>query len=548
MRRSLLAVTAAAMLGAPTAARAAEGDIIVQRVPGADAADVRKDAKVKLVETLPLAHTELVAAPAGRRTRALADLQASDDVVYAELDRPVSAARAPDEPISTSLWALRNVGQWVYDQSGAAGADIDAVDAWARSEGEGVMVAVVDSGVDVDHPDLRGQIATNAVELGGLPGVDDDRNGKIDDVAGWDFVDDDPNPADPLGHGTHVAGTIAAAGATDGGVVGVAPSAKLLPLRVLDASGSGYMSTVAAAFAYAADRGVRIVNASITGEDSQTLRTVIKAHPNTLFVVAAGNDHADVGTRANGFPCRLPDPNVICVGATDNRDQPASFSNVSATAVDLFAPGVSIYSTYTWPLPYWYLSGTSMAAPHVSGAAALALAARPGASTEMLRQALLSSVDVKPNLRGKSASGGRLNANAAVTAILRAAEPAPTPTPSPPPPPPPPAPVPPAAPEAPQAQVPAPVAPPAARLTRLSVKRTLRVTFRLTAIAPVRFSVTAKGATRPLASWTYRGHAGANALSFAKRLPTGRRLRRGTYTLRVATGGGAAAVRPFRVR
>ena len=551
MRRSLLAVTAAAVLGLPSAAQAAEGDIIVQRESGADGREVRADAGVKLVEPLPIAHTELVAAAPGREDEALAALRASDDVVFAEPDRPIRATRRPEDPIFSSLWALRNFGQWVFGQSGAAGADIDATVAWERSEGAGVTVAVVDSGIKADHIDLRDQIAVNAAEAGGQPGVDDDLNGKVDDVSGWDFVDNDAVPEDRNGHGTHVAGTIAGAGATPLSAVGVAPAAKVLPLRVLDADGRGSISTLVEALAYAGRRGVRVVNASVTTGDSAALRAVIQANPNTLYVVAAGNDAKNVDTLADAFPCRLPEANVICVGASDNRDEIAYFSNFSNTTVDLFAPGVSIYSTFT-SLPYYFLDGTSMAAPHVAGAAALALAARPDASTAFLRYALLSSVDVKPVLRGRSVTGGRLNANGTVAAILGpepviTPEPTPVPTATPAPP----APAPPVSVPEPVVQPPTPVRPaPAPRLSHLAVSKKLRVTFRLSELASVRLSVSRRGAKRPLASWTLRGRRGANALSLAKRLPTkGKpKLKRGSYTLRVTVGSSPTSVRQFRVR
>ncbi len=284
--------------------------------------------------------------------------------------------------------------------------------------GAGVTVAVVDTGINAEHVDLADQITGNPAEIDGLPGVDDDHNGYVDDYRGWDFVSGDNLPQDGNGHGTHVSGTIAAKGDNSTGVIGVAPESKVMPLRVLGNSGSGYMSDIAAAFAYAGDLGVRVVNASIGGGYSRTLENTIAAHPNTLYVVAAGNDGANADTDSGSFPCAMPEANVVCVGATDNRDDLASFSNRGKTAVDLFAPGVAILSTYRGSTSaYLYLSGTSMATPHVAGAAALALSATPSASTAFVRWSLLSSVDAKPALGAISVTGGRLNANAAVTAI-----------------------------------------------------------------------------------------------------------------------------------
>jgi thermitase len=309
---------------------------------------------------------------------------------------------------------------------------------------------------------------------------------------------------------------------------------------------------------------VPIVNASITGQRSPLLESVIRQYPNTLFVVAAGNDgvNNDVPAVAK-YPCALPHANVICVGASDNRDRRADFSNWGEATVDLFAPGVGILSTYTGPHgSYNILSGTSMATPHVAGAAALALAARPEARAADLRAALLGSVDVKPTLSGRAVTGGRLNASAAIDAILRnplqpavATGPAPiaTSTPTPPGKPVPPVPTAPPTRPAPTPQAPKPTAePPApATLTHLKVTGSLttrsgkvRVRFKLNRPASVRFTITRRGAKKPLDSWTKRGRAGVNTLTLTRRLPTRRTLKRGTYTLTV--GLGAAARSPSR--
>ncbi len=276
--------------------------------------------------------------------------------------------------------------------------NIFTADAWALTEGEGVTVGVVDTGVQADHEDLAGQV-----------------------IGGYDLLSHDSVAQDGNGHGTHVAGIIAALANNNKGIIGVAPSAKVVPLRALDDGGSGYMSDVAAAFDYAGDEGLRIVNASLAGRVDVrpgVLETVIAAHPNTLYVVAAGNDAKDNDQPAQAsYPCALPQPNIICVAASDNLDRSASFSNYGATTVDLSAPGVSIRST----VPnnrYASKSGTSMAAPHVAGAAALALAANPSATTSQLKWALLSTVDAVPAFVGKSTTAGRLNASAAVAAIL----------------------------------------------------------------------------------------------------------------------------------
>jgi subtilisin family serine protease len=557
--RSLVLCAALLLPLFPASARAAEGDIIVKRAPGLDSAEraeLRADAGVELVSPLGLERTELVSAddPA----KALAALRADDEVVYAEPDRRVRVTRLMDDPGFGSLWGLENTGQRIWGVPGTADADIDATAAWDQSEGAGVTVAVVDTGISAGHVDLAGQIATNPAEAGGVGGVDDDGNGYVDDINGYDFTGiGDNDPKDGNGHGTHVSGTIAAEGMNHLGVVGVAPLAKLLPLRALDNDGDGYFSDIAEAFDYAGDNGVRIVNASLGGPRSYTIEQAIAAHPNTLYVVAAGNAGANADVSANAYPCALPEANVICVGATDNRDQIASFSNYGRTAVDLFAPGVDIVSTYTGsPTAYMYLEGTSMASPHVAGAAALALSLRPSASTAFLRSALLSSVDAKPGWDGWSASGGRLNANAAVTAI-QGAEPPPVEAPAPDPPVETPAPTPPVPTPVPPAPTPTPdpVAVPAPKLTKLKVSGSLRgktsklrVSFKLSLGAWVKYTVTRKGAKSATASWTSLGRTGVNTLQLRRKLPGGKTLRRGSYTLTVAVPPTATGSKVIRVR
>jgi subtilisin family serine protease len=288
--------------------------------------------------------------------------------------------------------------------------------------------------MDATDPDLAPNLYTNPGESGAgreTNGIDDDGDGRIDDVHGWDFVDDDNQPQDDNGHGTHVAGTIGARGNDGNGVAGVSWSTSLMPLRVLDANGSGYVSDAITAYSFAARSGARIVNASLGGSSySRAERDAIAAAPNTLFVVAAGNDAQNNDSSAD-YPCDYTLPNIVCVAATDQNDDLASFSNYGATNVDLAAPGVDIVST--WPgNQYAQLSGTSMATPHVSGAAALVLAHSPSLATAGVRSALLGSVAPVASLAGKVATGGRLD----VAAALAVPEPAPQPAPAAAPPPP----------------------------------------------------------------------------------------------------------------
>jgi subtilisin family serine protease len=243
--------------------------------------------------------------------------------------------------------------------------------------------------------------------------VDDDGNGLVDDSRGWDWVDHDNTPFDQNGHGTHVAGTIGARGDNAVGVAGVDWHVRIVPLRALDAGGSGFVSDLISAYNYAKQKGIKIVNASLGGDNSsQAERDAIAAAPNTLFVVAAGNDAAN-NDISGSFPCNYPLANVLCVAATDQNDDLASFSNYGAATVDLAAPGVSIESTYPGG-EYAYMDGTSMATPHVSGTAALVWSKDPGDTAAVVRQTLFTSADPKPSLLGKTVTGGRLNASRAL--------------------------------------------------------------------------------------------------------------------------------------
>jgi subtilisin family serine protease len=529
---------------------------------------MRSDAGVKLVAELGIDRTELVKPKDGDVAEAVAELRGNDDVVYAAPDRRMHAASAPVSFSWPTLWGLEDSDD----------TDIDAFSAWQRSLGTGVTVAVVDTGIKADHPELTGQIAVNADEQPGN-GIDDDNDGYVDDVAGWDFVGTEDNaPQDSDGHGTHVAGTIAAAN-TGAPVIGVAPEAKILPLRVVDDSGVAWSSDVAEAFEYAAAHGVRIVNASLGGDKNDPiLNSVIAAHPETLFVVAAGNDGKDddIPTEAT-YPCASPQDNLLCVGASDSNDVRAVFplspgsSNYGATTVDLFAPGLSIRSTTITGTGYGYKSGTSMATPHAAGAAALALAANPAAATWELKQALMTTTDAKDALRGQSVTGGRLNADSAVLAIngpLPTPTPIATPTVTPAPTPvataTPTAPVATPTPATPTPVEPTPVTPvstPAPTVTQqvylfdvtvggslLTKRSKLKVRFSLTKAASVRFSIIRSGSKKALSTWTKTGRSGANTVTITRRLPTGRTLKPGTYKLSVGLSATATSSRSIRVR
>lgn len=426
------AATAAPLPTAPLMHAEDQGvvDIIVARrahLTSGQRAGLRRRHDVTRVRTMALPDTEVVRAPVGELAATVAALDADPQVRYAEPDYPVRAATA--DPYFSHLWGLSNTGQAVAGTAGTPGDDIHAVAAWQQSTGAGQTVAVVDTGASFGAPDLQGAYATNPGETGNgkqSNGLDDDGDGFVDDFRGWDFVSSDNDPTDGEGHGTHVAGTIAARGDNNLGIIGVAPQAGVLPLRVLDDNGSGTMSAVADAFALAGRLGIGVVNASLgSAGDSSAMESAIRAYPNTLYVVAAGNGGADgIGDNNDQtptYPCASPAANVICVGASDQNDNRASFSNYGASSVDLYAPGTNVLSTWlndsAGAAQYYFADGTSMATPHVAGVLALMRAYNPAATATQLKAALLGSVDQRAGLSGLSVSGGRLSASGALAAL-----------------------------------------------------------------------------------------------------------------------------------
>lgn len=346
---------------------------------------------------------------------ALARLRNNSQVLYAEPNFIVSAAAAPNDPRFPELYGLDNNGQ----TGGTPDADIDAHEAWDTETGTDVIVAVIDTGLDYNHEDIVGNVWNNPGEIPNN-GIDDDNNGFIDDVRGWDFVNDDNDPFDDNDHGTHVSGTIAAVGNNGIGVVGVNWSAQIMPLKFLSAAGSGTTADAISSLDYAVMMGARISNNSWGGGGfSQALFDSIAAAQTAghLFVAAAGN--AGVNTDASpSYPASYDLDNIVSVAATDDNDALASFSNFGAITVDLGAPGVSILST-TPANTYSSFSGTSMASPHVAGAAALVLAADPSLDLVGLKAVLMDSVDTIGALLGITVTGGRLNVDNAIAGLVR---------------------------------------------------------------------------------------------------------------------------------
>ncbi len=333
---------------------------------------------------------------------------------------PILDVPAPDDARFSELWGMYNIGQ--KDSAGTDGfidADIDALEAWEVTQGsKDVLVAVIDTGVDYNHEDLSENIWTNAKEIPDDK-IDDDENGCIDDIHGCDFVNKDGDPMDDHGHGTHVSGTIGALGHNQLGVIGVSPHVSIMGVKFLDAFGSGTLADAVLAIDYAIVMNARVLNNSWGGGGfTQSLSDVIlRAHDkNILFVAAAGNDSQNNDVNPH-YPSNYDHPNVISVAATTNQDTIAQFSNFGYRTVHISAPGNKILSASP-NNQYQVMSGTSMAAPHVSGTAALLLAMEPNLTPLDIRKRLVDTSDDIILLRRKISAGGRINALNAIQNII----------------------------------------------------------------------------------------------------------------------------------
>jgi subtilisin family serine protease len=331
------------------------GELVVGFTNSASAVQVTRaldNAEVAYERSLSDDDTQLVKLEPGQTLDDAMDvLRRQPGVRYVEPNYIWKASALPDDDRMTDLWGLDNTGQTVNGVTGTPDADIDAPEAWDLTTGStSVVVAVVDSGIAFDHPDLAGNIWSNPGETGGgreSNGIDDDGNGYVDDWRGWDARDEDNDPRDFNAHGTHVAGTIGARGNNGSAVTGVAQRVSIMPVRVFGGDNLGTTADAAQAFNYAGDMGARIVNFSGGGSSfSQAVADAVNSHPNTLFVVAAGNAGADLDAPGNeALPCELPSPNLICVAASTSTDTLADFSNRSEVSVDIAAPGTDILST-----------------------------------------------------------------------------------------------------------------------------------------------------------------------------------------------------------
>ncbi len=299
--------------------------------------------------------------------------------------------------------------QWHLDQ-------IRAPDAWEFTTGEDdVVVAVIDTGCNVGHPDLSDNIFVNTAEIPDN-GIDDDSNGFVDDLRGWDFLDDDAIPNDETGHGTHVSGIVGARGDNGIGTSGIGWNIKVLPLKVGDSTGLS-SSAIAEALRYVSSfkgNGVKIVatnNSYGSSAPNSVARTEIKVHEDIgiVFVAAAGNAGEDIDATGNSqYPAGFPESNIISVANSTQGDDLSFGSNFGVESVDIAAPGQEVYSTYR-DNGYDFLTGTSMSSPIVAGAVALLAAHEPGLSATELRQRVFDSAEPLDSLSGKVATGGRID-------------------------------------------------------------------------------------------------------------------------------------------
>ena len=359
---------------------------------------------------------------------AVAAYRSMPEVLYAEPDFISRIAdTVPNDPSFTLQWDWLNTGQL----GGTPGDDVDAVKAWDLTTGNSnVAVGLLDTGVQIDphvHVDLAANVWNNTAECNGIPGVDDEGDGYIDDCHGIDTINHDSDPNDDVGHGTHTAGTMGAVGNNAIGVTGMNWHVTIVPCKSHDVTGNGTNDSLIECLQFMQDwkaRGLNIVatNNSYGGcleacDYSQSLYDAIKGQMESgiLYVAAAGNNSANNDITPL-YPTNYYLPNVIGVAATTNTDSLAAFSDWGLHTVWLGAPGQSIYSTYSNPMDgYAYLSGTSMASPHVAGLAALVAAANPSLDWRGIKNLMLSGGEVISSLQGETVTGRRMNAYGSLT-------------------------------------------------------------------------------------------------------------------------------------
>lgn len=359
------------------------GNDLIDNMAATTIAELNLTSQCSVINTIDEANISVLQAKTDNVNELLETLNSDDNVIYAQPDYKVIAA---ETSIDTKQWAIQNYGQTVDRSTGENGFDLDLLEAWNITQGsQDIVVGIIDTGIDVNHTDLSKNVWINSKEISN--GIDDDGNGYIDDMNGWDFVSEDNSVYDMDAldeHGTHMAGIVAA----NGIVKGVAPNVKIMPLKALNYS-SGYTSDIIEAIAYAKNNGVKIINCSFASiQYNPALEEAIASNPDILFVCAAGN-YGKPTTEIATFPACYNLENIITVSAANNKGQLSEISSYGEY-VDVSAPGIGIYST----LPenqYGFKDGTSCSAAFVSGIAALLLSDNMDLSVVSLKNKIINS-------------------------------------------------------------------------------------------------------------------------------------------------------------
>ena len=390
------------------AALAKEGIGIREKLPGSDT----------LVLQLPDHELDSV-------DRALSRLAPRSDLFESVDPNGIGFGGAPNDPRFGTQWALQNTGQ----SGGAVGADVNASGLWSIvTSAPKVLVAVLDSGMDFAHQDLAGIAWANPAEIPGN-GIDDDGNGRVDDVNGWDFVNSDNTPADDHDHGSHVTGIIAARRENGVGITGLADPASILPCKILNSLNTGFTSDLIAALDYARLLGARVMNLSLQNyPTSGSFQSAIDRAQSADIVlcICAGNQGVNNNLTPN-YPSSFTNPNIIAVANHDRTDvrwngvTPSNYSNGGPSgAVDLFAPGRDVVSTIR-NNSYSVFTGTSMSCPHVTAVAAIIRALNPAWTSAEVKSCILETVTTRPAYTTLCVTGGRLNAEAAIKRAIKLA-------------------------------------------------------------------------------------------------------------------------------
>ena len=420
---AILAITVTAhakQLQTPANPEVRPGEFVVQVQPGKlRAMSFAPALQGQIKEVIP--HLNLLVVkrePSEGMRMSIQSLSNIPGVVRVEPNFVYRINRVPNDPDFTKLWGMDNQGQEIKKHKGIPGVDIGAVQAWDITTGtRDIVVAVIDTGVDYNNPDLKNNIWTNEAEFNGQTGVDDDKNGYVDDIHGYNFVKNNGNPMDDHGHGTHCSGTIGGEGDNSNTIVGVNWQVRIMGVKFLSAEGSGSLEGATKAIDYAIMNGAKVLSNSWGGGGySKILEDVIKKSNDQglLFVAAAGNESSDNDSDP-AYPATYQVPNIISVAAVNNTGELADFSCYGAKTVHIGAPGVDVYSTLIGNPGFDYWSGTSMATPHVSGVAALVWGHEPNLTNLELKDRLLHTGRPLSGLRNKTVTGAMVNAYYALT-------------------------------------------------------------------------------------------------------------------------------------